>query len=187
MSHNDSNRRRTVIGIGMAAGAAFAAGLISLGTAGMASAAPSGTIDDPFTFPFGNPSSNELAPVDAQGYSVLFGAEDASGDAGAHNAALDTQLFQMDPTQAAAFYTNAATFEASNDHPLSDLIYALDPRAFYVQDFGDIHGSLAGADGGYLVPADGLGLLVTDLDYFLTGTGLTFILDPVVNALAGSF
>ena len=127
--------------------------------------------------------------VDADGYSDLFGATGTVGYpamAGADNASLDAQLFLQNPGQAAAFDQFVGTFEANNDHPIADLVYALDHSAFLLQSDPDIVGT-ASALGQYLVPDDSLGYLATELDAFLLNpTGLGFLLSPVIEILAGS-
>ncbi len=149
----------------MAAGAAFAAALISLGTAGAAGADPI-VVD---TYPPPDP------------YDVLFGAEGAQGAA---NATLDSELLDQNPGGYDALYTSVAAFEDGNDHALTDTIYALDPSAFYEQVSPGITGTLAG--GAYLVPDNVLGYLVTGLDYdVLNPTGLGYLLDPLIELLAG--
>ena len=75
------------------------------------------------------------------------------------------------------FATNVATFEDGIDHPSTDIIYALDPSAFQLQDSPGIDAVGEGFGGAYLVPDDFLGYLATGLDYFLLSpTGLDYLL-----------
>jgi hypothetical protein len=163
MSSKDFTRRRNTVGLGIAAGAAFAtAAMIGLGSA------PAAHADDTLT---------------PDGYSDLFGA---SGPQAADDHSLDLQLFDQNPGTAASFDQAVDTFQASDAHGIADLIYALDPSAFTVATDPDIVGTLAG--GGYLVPDDFLGYLATDLDFFLLNpTGLDpLLLAPVIDTLLGS-
>jgi hypothetical protein len=142
-----------------------------------------------YHFPDGNPNTDieDGTTVDHQGYSALFGAENLDPDnvpaaqsIGGHNAALDHSLDSSDPGTAGTFYADAAEFQASDDHPFADLFNIFDPGGFTTQTFSDIAGN-ATDDGGYLVPTDAFGFLATGLDYALTGTGITFLLDPSIN------
>ena len=103
------------------------------------------------------------------------------------NNILDGNLFLSNPTGDATFMTDVSQFEASADHPIADLINAIDPSAFYEQSGGldpGFAGDLAG--GAYLAPDDALGYLAQGLDYgLLTPTGLAFVLDPLINLLLG--
>jgi hypothetical protein len=106
------------------------------------------------------------------------------GAQGIDNAALDSQLALTNSAGEASFQIAVDQFEASTDHPLADLINAIDPSAFYEQVGGGAIGDLAG--GAYLAPDDALGYLATGLDYgLLTPTGLSFVLDPLINLLLG--
>jgi hypothetical protein len=149
-----------------------------------------------FTFPDGNQHAPDAdVPVNAQPYSALFGAEEGPlGQTGAesiggHNAALDFDLYNSHQTLAENFYNDVAEFENTEDHPFADLVNLLDPNAFTTQTFGTgddaITGTLDG--GGYLIPTDGFGYLATDLDFALTGTGLTYFLNPVIDLLGAGF
>jgi hypothetical protein len=126
--------------------------------------------------------------MDHDGFSDLFGAQNADDptSVGGHDAALDTQLFQQHPDTAIAFDTNVDEFEAANDHPLTDLVNFLDPSAFTTQTDSDIVDAM-GNPIEYLVPADGFQTqfadLIVGLDYVLTGPGLTFALNPVIDGL----
>ena len=166
MSRNDSTGRgrRTAFGLATAAGGALAAAMISMGTA-------HADITTPFIDPYTPPDP----------YDVLFGAMGAQG---IDNAALDSQLALTNSAGEASFQIAVDQFEASTDHPLADLINAIDPSAFYEQVGGGVIGDLAG--GAYLAPDDALGYLATGLDYgLLTPTGLSFVLDPLINLLLG--
>ena len=169
MSRNDSTGRgrRIAFGLATAAGGALAAAMLGMGTA-------HADITTPYVDTHSLPDP----------YDVLFGAQ---GTQGADNALLDSNLLTTNPTGDATFMTDVSQFEASADHPLADLINAIDPSAFYEQTGGldpTFVGDLAG--GAYLVPDDSLGYLATGLDYgLLTPTGLAFVLDPLINLLLG--
>lgn len=165
--------RRTAAGIGVIAGGTFVAAMMSLGAAPAAFAAPTGSVDSPFVDTTPNPD----------GYSDLFGGTGTTQ--GSDDASLDTQLFQQNPADALAFDTSVIRFEDNNDHPITDLINALDPSAFQYQFDPDITGTMAG--GTYLIPDDGLGYLAVELDAFLlNGLGLSAALGPVIDILLGS-
>ena len=161
-----SRKYSTALGVGAAAAGAAVAAFISMGTA--------------------------HAVGDADGYQDLFGAPGTPGLAlgqAADNVALDTAAFQSNPGNAAAFDTLGDSFESSGTaHPLTQLIFALDPSAFQVQHDVDIAGYLTGVNaGGYLVPDDFLGYVATDLDaYLLNPTGLgPLLLGPLIDLLLG--
>lgn len=162
-----SRKHSTALGVGAAVGGAAVAMFLSMGTA-----------HADITIPFIDPYS----PPDP--YDVLFGA---MGTQGVDNAILDSNLATSNPTGDLTFMTDVSQFEASTDHPLADLINAIDPSAFYSQIGGldpGFTGDLAG--GAYLAPDDSLGYLATGLDYgLLTPTGLAFVLDPLINLLLG--
>jgi hypothetical protein len=162
-----SRKHSTALGVGAAVGGAAVAMFLSMGTA-----------HADITIPFIDPYS----PPDP--YDVLFGA---MGTQGVDNAILDSNLATSNPTGDLTFMTDVSQFEASTDHPLADLINAVDPSAFYSQIGGldpGFTGDLAG--GAYLAPDDSLGYLATGLDYgLLTPTGLAFVLDPLINLLLG--
>jgi hypothetical protein len=171
MSQKKSIRgiRRGGFGLVTAAGGALAAAAISMGTA---HADPTGVVIDTYS------------PPDP--YVVLFGAYDGQGAA---NASLDTSLADQDlgTGDYAAFYNDVATFESTAaDHGLENLIYAIDPSAFYLQSSADIAGTV-GNSTDYLVPDSFLGYLSTGLDYgLLTPTGLTDVLTPLIDLLTGT-
>jgi hypothetical protein len=146
----------------------------------------SGGVGDPFIDPY-LPPNGEMP----NGYTDLFGG---MGTQGVENQGLNEQLIIQDPTTAASFSHSVELFEEANSHPLENLIYALDPSAFYLQVDAGVDGTIASTTatiGGetlnaHLVPDDILGYTATLLDYgLLTPTGLGFILDPVINILAG--
>jgi hypothetical protein len=169
MSQKDSNGRgrRTGFGLVTALGGALAAAALSMGVA---------HADITTVFP------DPYVPPDP--YDVLFGA---MGTQGTDNNILDGNLFISNPTGDVTFMTDVSQFEASADHPIADLINAIDPSAFYEQSGGldpGFVGDLAG--GAYLAPDDALGYLAQGLDYgLLTPTGLSFVLDPLINLLLG--
>jgi hypothetical protein len=182
-SNSTSNRRRTAVGIGVAAGAAFAAGIIGLGTAGAPWLVGHSTTADVALAGNGEPTSLDHDP-----FSDLFGSQNADDptSVGGHNAALDTSLYQSDPGTATQFDTVVDEFEASQDHPLTDLVNFIDPSAFTTQTDPDIVDAM-GDPIEYLVPAAGAQLqfadLIVGLDFVLTGSGLPFLLDPAVDTL----
>jgi hypothetical protein len=212
MSRNDhtSNRRRAAVGVGVATGAAFAAGFIGLGTAATAGAAgeadafnaaataagldvapalaatPPGTLDPA---PPVDVDPGE-APYDTDGYQILFGAEgndnlDGNPLQGEDNANLGSQLFADDKGTFTSFDESAAAFEANNEHPLEGIINFLDPNAYVDQTTDGIGGVDGSADSAYLVPNDFFGYLGTLGDYYLSPTGLPFLLSPVTEFLFG--
>ena len=161
--------RRIAVGLGIAAGGALATTLVGLSTAGAAGA-------DPYVDTYDAPDP----------YVVLFGGMGTEqGQQGWENNALDLQLQAQDEDNYEAFYQSVVNFqENSGEHGLSNLIYALDPSAFYEQTSEDITGTLTG--GAYLVPDDILGYLATGLDYgLLSPTGLDFVLTPLIDILLG--
>jgi hypothetical protein len=142
-----------------------------------------------YTFPDGNPNDADTnVPVGEQPYSALFGAEGTGPDSiGGHNASLDASLSDSDAGTAASFYDDVQSFENTDDHPFADLLNLFDPNAFTTQTFGTgdeataIDGTLDPA--GYLVPTDFFGYFATGLDYALTGTGLTYLLNPAIDLI----
>ena len=96
--------RRSVLGVGMAAGAAFAAALIGLAHAPIAGADPSDL--DPF--------------------------EDLHGVAGPDSwtTAVDNFLVSVDPNLAAGIDGQADIYNSVDADPFSDLVAAIDPNAF---------------------------------------------------------
>ena len=174
MSHKHSTA------IGLAAGAACAA-FIGMGTA---NADPVLDIyaHDPAVILAGDANT----PNDA--YDILFGS---AGTQGVQNALLDLSSAQSNLTGYESFTTDVVAFEqTAGEHGLENLIYALDPSAFYLQTTegvtGTISETVSGVTGAYLVPDDFLGYLATGLDYgLLTPTGLDYVLTPLIDLLAG--
>jgi hypothetical protein len=162
--------------VGLAAGAACAA-FIGMGTA---QATP--VVDIYADTTSIDTLGDTFHPNDA--YDMLFGS---FGTQGVQNAALDLSTAQQNLTGYESFTTDVATFEqTAGDHGLENLIFALDPSAFYEQTTAGVTGTLFDAGGAYLVPDDFLGYLATGLDYgLLTPTGLTYVLTPLIDLLAG--
>jgi hypothetical protein len=163
-----SRKHSTALGISAAMSGAAVAAFVSMGT----------------------------AHADADGYEDMFGAPGTAGLSSAQtadNLALDTSAFEQNPGNAASFDTLVDSFESTGTaHPLTQLIFAIDPSAFAVQHDADITGYLtaaqgAGDAGGYLVPDDFLGYTAVDLDAFLlnpTGLG-PLLLGPLIDVLLG--
>jgi hypothetical protein len=170
--------------IGAALGGAAIAAFVGMGTA---HASPTITIDPYFNDPSIVTAGDTFSPNDA--YDILFGSASTQG---VDNAALDLSDAQANLTGYESFTTDVATFESTlGDHGLENLIYALDPSAFYLQTTEGITGTVSetvsGVTGAYLVPDDFLGYLATGLDYgLLTPTGLDYVLSPLIDLLAGS-
>jgi hypothetical protein len=170
--------------IGAAFGGAAVAAFVGMGTA---NATPEVTVDTYFDSPGVIAAGDHFLPNDA--YDMLFGA---AGAQGAANNTLDIADAQQNLTGYEAFTTDVAAFEANPfEHGLENLIYALDPSAFYLQTTAGVAGTVAetvsGVSGAYLVPDDFLGYLATGLDYgLLTPTGLDYVLTPLIDLLAGS-
>jgi hypothetical protein len=162
-----SRKNSTAVGIGAAISGAAVAAFIGMGTA-----------------------HADVAPPGDQGFSILFGGDGTdpgvtAGQASANEAA-DLSLYQQNPADAAAFNTDVTQFEIGNDHPLEDLIQAIDPSAYSTQVTDGITGTFT-ESGGYLVPENFLGYVGTSLDYFtLNPTGLDYLLAPVIELLVGS-
>jgi hypothetical protein len=163
--------------VGAALGGAAVAAFVGMGTANAtpvvdiyADTASIDTLGDTFH------------PNDA--YDMLFGS---LGTQGVDNAALDLSTAQSNLTGYESFTTDVIAFEENaGDHGLENLIFALDPSAFYEQTTTGVTGTLFDAGGAYLVPDDFLGYLATGLDYgLLTPTGLTYVLTPLIDLLAG--
>ncbi len=178
-----SQKYSTAIGAALG-GAAFAA-FVGMGTA---HATPDVTVDTYYDSP-GVIAAGDVQPGPNDAYDILFGA---AGTQGAANNTLDISDAQANLTGYESFATDAAAFESNaGEHGLENLIYALDPSAFYLQTTDGITGTVAetvsGVDGAYLVPDDFLGYLATGLDYgLLTPTGLDYVLTPLIDLLAGS-
>jgi hypothetical protein len=180
-----SHKHSTALGIGAAMSGAAVAAFIGMGTAHA-----DVTVDPYDTSPLdaGVVSAGDtFTPNDA--YDILFGS---AGTQGIDNAALDLSDAQTNLTGYEGFTTDVATFESTaGDHGLENLIYAIDPSAFYLQTTDGVTGTVSetvsGVDGAYLVPDDFLGYLATGLDYgLLTPTGLDYVLTPLIDLLLGS-
>jgi hypothetical protein len=168
--------------IGAALGGAAIAAFVGMGTA---HADP--VVDTYYDSPGIITAGDTFSPNDA--YDILFGS---SGTQGVDNAALDLSDAQANLPGYESFTTDVVTFEqTAGDHGLENLIYALDPSAFYLQTTDGVTGTVSetvsGVTGAYLVPDDFLGYLSTGLDYgLLTPTGLDYVLTPLIDLLAGS-
>lgn len=163
--------------IGAALGGAAVAAFVGMGTAHADPVLDTYAID-----PLIVQAGDTFTPNDA--YDMLFGAY---GTQGVENASLDLADAQQNLTGYEGFTTAVIAFEqTAGDHGLENLIYALDPSAFYEQTTAGITGTLFDAGGAYLVPDDFLGYLATGLDYgLLTPTGLDYVLTPLIDLLAG--
>jgi hypothetical protein len=170
--------------VGAALGGAAVAAFVGMGTA---NADPVIQVDGYAHDPLIIAAGDNFVPNDA--YDMLFGSH---GTQGVENAALDLSAAQQNLPGYEGFTTAVDTFEqTAGDHGLENLIYALDPSAFYLQTTDGITGTvsetIAGTTGAYLVPDDFLGYLATGLDYgLLTPTGLTYVLEPLIQLLVGS-
>jgi hypothetical protein len=178
MSHKHSTA------IGAAFGGAAIAAFIGVGTA---HASPEVTVDTYFDTPGVIVAGDHFTPNDA--YDILFGSASTQG---ADNAALDVSDAQANLTGYESFTTDVVAFEGNaGEHGLENLIYALDPSAFYLQTTDGVTGTISetvsGVTGAYLVPDDFLGYLATGLDYgLLTPTGLDYVLTPLIDLLVGA-
>jgi hypothetical protein len=123
MSRSDrpagQRRRRSVLGAGMAASAAFAAALIGLANAPVAGADPATDLD-----PF-----QDLHGVAVNGWTT----------------AVDNFLVSVDPSLAAGIDGQADLYTLVDADPFSDLVGAIDPNAFAgeVPNPNDLLGALA--------------------------------------------
>ena len=161
-----SRKQFTAFGLATAVGGAMAAAMLSMGTA-------HATPDVPYMDPYPAPDP----------YDVLFGAMGAQG---ASDNTLDTNLAISNPAGDLTFYNDVVSFEQGQDHALQNLIFALDPSAFYEQTSTGITGTIADSGGAYLVPESSLGYLATGLDAgLLTPVGLDYILTPLIDILTG--
>lgn len=126
-------------------------------------------------------------PNDA--YDILFGAQGLTANTqGFDNNALDVSAADSNLTGYESFANSVVTFEDSaGTHGLENLIFAIDPSAFYEQTTTGVIGTIADSGGAYLVPDDFLGYLATGLDYgLLTPTGLDYVLTPLIDILLGA-
>ena len=171
------------LGIGAAMAGAAVAAFVGMGTA---HADPVVAIDPYFDSAGVITAGDTTFPNDA--YDMLFGSAGAQGIA---NNTLDISDAQSSLNGYESFATDVAAFESNaGEHGLENLVYALDPSAFYLQTTDGVTGSVAetvsGVTGAYLVPDDFLGYLSTGLDYgLLTPTGLDYVLTPLIDALLG--
>jgi hypothetical protein len=170
-----SNKHSTAIGL--AAGAACAAFI------GMGTAHASPVVDIYSDTPGVATAGDTILPNDA--YDMLFGSFGAQGVA---NSTLDVSDAQANLSGYESFTTDVAAFEANaGDHGLENLIFAIDPTAFYEQTTAGVTGTLLDSGGAYLVPDSFLGYLATGLDVgLLTPTGLTYVLTPLIDLLTGT-
>jgi hypothetical protein len=171
--------------IGAALGGAAIATFVGMGTAH----ADPVVVNDIYAHSAGVIAAGDTQPGPNDAYDILFGSALSQGVA---NNTLDIQDAQSNLTGYESFVTAVSSFESQPlEHGLENLIYALDPSAFYLQTTDGITGTVAetisGVDGAYLVPDDFLGYLATGLDYgLLTPTGLDYVLTPLIDLLAGS-
>jgi hypothetical protein len=167
--------------VGLAAGAAAAA-FVGMGTAH----ADTPIYVDTYADSSGVAGAGDTTlPNDA--YDMLFGAMGTTANTqGFENNALDVSDAQTNLTGYEGFATDVATFEdTAGDHGLENLVFALDPSAFYEQTTEGITGYISGTDA-YLVPDSALGYLATGLDYgLLSPTGLDYVLTPLIDVLLG--
>ena len=173
--------RKYSTAIGLAAGAASAAFI------GMGAAHADPVVDTFFDSP--GVAAAHVVGVPNDAYNILFGAMGtAAGDQGFANNALDISAAQSNLTGYESFLTTVTTFEeTAGDHGLENLIFAIDPSAFYEQTTEGVAGTLAGGVDAYLVPDSFLGYLATGLDYgLLTPTGLDYVLTPLIDLLTGT-
>jgi hypothetical protein len=166
MSRNDRTPaplgRRIILSSGTAA-AAFAAALISMGTAPVA-----GAVVD------ADPVSDLVGALDPSAFTVLGVPDDALGLLAA---GLDNDLLAplglgalLDPVIDGLVGSPFGAASVFDSDPVSDLVTALDPNAFVLG-----------------VPVDALGLLAAGLDQdLLAPLGLGALLDPVIDGLVGS-
>jgi hypothetical protein len=172
-----SNKHSTAIGAAL--GGAAVAAFVGMGTA---HAAP---VVDIYADTPGVVAAGDLQPGPNDAYDILFGSAGAQGIA---NSTLDISDAQSNLTGYEAFVTDVTAFESTaGDHGLENLIFAIDPSAFYEQTTEGVTGTLAGGLGDYLVPDSFLGYLATGLDYgLLTPTGLDYVLTPLIDILTGT-
>jgi hypothetical protein len=164
-----SRKHSTALGIGAAMSGAAIATFLSMG---IAHATPDGTEDNPFI------------NTDTGGFSELFGGTGTAQ--GPDDLAADVELLDQNSGDAASFSEQVATFETSSiDHPIVDIVHAIDPSAFEFQSSPGID-EPGFFSGDYLVPDSALGYLATDLDFFLLNpVGLSDLLGPIGEILLG--
>jgi hypothetical protein len=176
-----SQKNSTARAVGAAIGGAAIAAFVGMGTA---HADP--VVDTFFDSPGVAAAGVVGTPNDA--YNILFGAMGTdAGEQGFANNALDISAAQANLSGYESFLTTVTTFEeTAGDHGLENLIFAIDPSAFYEQTTEGVAGTLAGGLDAYLVPDSFLGYLATGLDYgLLTPTGLDYVLTPLIDLLLG--
>jgi hypothetical protein len=164
--------------IGLAAGAATAA-FVGMGTA---NATP---VDDIYDITPGVVLAGDTTQSPNDAYDMLFGSLGAQGIA---NSTLDISAAEQNLAGYESFVTDVTAFEqTAGDHGLENLIFAIDPSAFYEQTTEGVTGTLLGGADAYLVPDSFLGYLATGLDFgLLTPTGLTYVLTPLIDLLTGT-
>ena len=174
-----SDKKFNGLGIGAAMAGAAVAAFVGMGTA---HATP---VEDTYY--------DSLATLDPtqhpdDAYNILFGALGTTASTqGFENNALDVSAAEGNLPGYEQFVTAVTTFEeTAGDHGLENLIFAIDPSAFYEQTTEGVTGTLAGGLDAYLVPDSFLGYLATGLDYgLLTPTGLDYVLTPLIDLLTG--
>src|SRR5689334_25448247 len=125
--------------VGAALGGAAAAAFVGMGTAHATPVVTDIYADTHSIDLLGDP----FHPNDA--YDMLFGS---AGTQGVQNAALDLSTAQQNLPGYEAFTTDVITFEqTAGDHGLENLIFALDPSAFYEQTTAGVTGTLFDAGG----------------------------------------
>ena len=172
-------RRRAGFGLVTAAGGAVAAAALSMGVAHADTPVVDSYYDSSGVIAAGD---NQPEPIDA--YDMLFGA---NGTQGAENNSLDISDAQSNLNGYESFTTDVTAFEQNaGDHGLENLVYAIDPSAFYEQTTQGITGTIADSGGAYLAPDSSLGYLATALDFgLLTPTGLDYVATPLFDILTG--
>jgi hypothetical protein len=168
--------------IGAALGGAAVAAFVGMGTA---HATP--VVDTYYDSPGVITAGDSILPNDA--YNILFGAMGTTANTqGFENNALDVSTALSNLSGYESFTNSVVTFEDTiGDHGLENLIFAIDPSAFYEQTTTGVAGTLLEGSTAYLVPDSFLGYLATGLDYgLLTPTGLDYVLTPLINLLVGA-
>ena len=114
------------------------------------------------------PASLPLATCSRTRMTRTTSCSAALGNQGIANSTLDISDAQSNLTGYESFVTDVAAFEqTASEHGLENLIYAIDPSAFYEQTTAGITGTLAGGLGATWFRTDFLGYLATGLDYGL--------------------
>jgi hypothetical protein len=174
-----SRKHSTALGISAATAGAAVAAFVGMGTAN------ADVITDIYAITPGVVAAGDTIQSPDDAYDMLFGSLGAQG---VDNMNLDVSTAEGNLTGYEQFTTDVAAFEANpGDHGLENLIFALDPSAFYEQTTAGVVGTIADSGGAYLAPDTALGYLATGLDYgLLTPTGLTFVLTPLIDILVGA-